>query len=147
MPCLNLTSSNLGPLLEVRVGVSELRRSVLLSASRTIPPPVIGTFLVDSGASSSAVDSGLLRPLGLQPSGALRAHTPSTLGVPVRFDRFDVQLFLRGSGPGEGLVVDPVAVMATSLSGQGIDGLIGRDILDRGVFHYNGRTRTFLLAF
>lgn len=147
MPCLDLKAGPLGPLVEVYVGVSELRRAVLQAARQPVPPPVACTFLVDSGASMSAVDSSRLLPLALAPSGVCRGHTPSTRGVAVQFDRFDVQLFLRGSGPGEGWVADPVPVMASSFTGQGIDGLIGRDILDRGLFHYNGRARTFTLAF
>lgn len=147
MPSLTLSITSAGPVIEVHVGVSAPRRAALLAASREVPPPVMATFLIDSGASMSLVDTSLIAPLGLNPTGVAMGHTPSTKGVAQRFDQFDLQLYLRGSGPGEGWVVDPVPVMATSFVNQSVQGLIGRDILDRSLFIYNGKVRQYTLAY
>jgi len=45
------------------------------------------------------------------------------------------------------LIFQTIPVIASELAIQGIDALIGRDILDQCLFAYNGSAKTFTLAF
>jgi hypothetical protein len=112
-----------------------------------LPAPATGTFLLDTGASCTAVDSALLGALGLQPTGRVSISTPSTAGQPHHCNQYDISIFIPGAPGGGGHLVPALAVVETHLRSQGIDGLIGRDVLDGCTFIYNGTARMFTLAY
>ena len=56
-------------------------------------------------------------------------------------------LFIPGPSQVPGWTIDALPVMECDLSAQGIQGLIGRDALERAVFIYNGPTKNFTLAY
>jgi hypothetical protein len=49
--------------------------------------------------------------------------------------------------PTSQFTLDTVSVMEAALEGQGIQALIGRDILKNCLFVYDGKAGTFALAF
>jgi len=63
----------------------------------------------------------------------------------VHVDQYDIGLHLLH--PSLTVAIDPIPVVAAKLSIQGIDALIGRDILRRCLFVYDGQADTFSLAF
>lgn len=96
----------------------------------------------------SAVDTSLMLSLQLPQSGFVMIHTPSTQGVSQRFPEYAVMLHMRGASPGSGWQINALPVMGTSaFVAQNIQGLIGRDVLDRGILIYNGPTKHFTLAY
>ena len=115
-------------------------------AGLPIPPFVSGTFLVDTGASGTCLDPRLVAPLGLQPSGVVSIQTPSTAGGTHSCNQYDVGLYIPSNDSRPGFFIDALPVIETSLSSQGIDGLIGRDVLDRCVLVYNGSAGMFTLS-
>ena len=147
MPSITLSSGPTGPTLNVVVGPSEPLQQVLKAAGLPIPATVSGVFLVDTGASNTVVDHNLIAPLGLQPTGTVMCHTPSTDGNAVAMYQYDLLIFIPGNGPHPGWYLEAVPVTASSFAGQAIDGLIGRDILDRGLLVYNGQNGHFTLAY
>jgi hypothetical protein len=149
VPCITLTvTPGLGPVVKVAVMVSAPRSQALRAAGQVVPQPQIGLFLVDTGASHTVVDSGLIAPLGLTPTGVVPMHTPSTAGVPQNCNQFDVGLYIGPPGPGSaGHLLDALPITESVLSVQGIQGLIGRDVLSSCVFIYSGVNDGFTLAY
>lgn len=146
MPSINLpVQQPAGPLIQVIVGVSAPRHRALTAAGKPIPAPVSGTFLIDTGASGTCVDPALVAPLGIPPSGSVAIQTPSTAGGVHQCNQYDVMLFIPDGNGGHFIEVMPI--LETSLKNQGIDGLLGRDVLQNCVFIYNGTSGQFTLSF
>lgn len=89
-----------------------------------------------------------MRKLNLTPTGSVPVHTPSTGGAPHVAEQYDVSLMIPGSSTQHvPLTFGAVPVMAAELSVQGIQALVGRDILSNCVLVYNGSIGGFTLAF
>ena len=117
-----------------------------------IPPgiaqPLRGLGAIDTGATSTAVDRRVFSALGLASRSFIRVSTP--MGVQT-LDTYQVRIWL----PQVDLELDLRGVAAIDLSGasvtvdgvsQNIIALIGRDILERCVFTYNGPAASFSLS-
>jgi hypothetical protein len=135
-------------MLDAFVGVSdEARRNALAAAGQTIPAPVQIRALVDTGASGTCIDPSVPTSLGLTPTGNITMMTPSTGATPHTADQYDVGLIIPGPGlPPLLFQTIPVACVEL-LTPQGFHALIGRDILQKCLLHYNGTTQLFTLAF
>lgn len=147
MPSLNVQIGPSGPLVIAHIGVSIPRQAALKAAGLPIPATVQGQFLIDSGASSSCVDAGLISKLGLTPTGSVNIHTPSTNGVTHACNQYDIMMFVPNTGATTGCFVEALGIFETNLSSQGIDGLIGRDLLDRWTCVYNGTVGIFTICY
>jgi hypothetical protein len=62
----------LGPLVKGAWAVPEALARGLLAAGRTVPAPVVGHMLVDTGASRTAIATHAAEALGLHPIGVLK---------------------------------------------------------------------------
>ncbi|MGB7209051.1 MAG: retropepsin-like aspartic protease [Pyrinomonadaceae bacterium] len=144
MPHLNLQIGPLGPVMDVAVAVSSLRADALTLAKQAIPDAIVIRALVDTGASCSCVDPDVLTSLGLTPTGSASIHTPSTGGIAAHYDQYDVDLML--THPKLVLNVQNVPVVATELGMQGIQGLIGRDVLENCLLIYDGQSKEFTIS-
>lgn len=130
------------------VGISAPRSSAMNAAGVPVPNFVTGTFLVDTGASSTCVDPTFVASLQLIATGNVPMQTPSTAGVPVHCNQFDVAAFIPDNGTaGGGFYIGALPVIEASFASQGIEGLIGRDIIDRCTMVYNGSAGMFTLAY
>ena len=146
MPLINVPIQQGGAIANALVGVSQARAQALIAAGQTVPAPVTGTFLIDTGATSTCVDAALIAGLGLPLIGRVMMQTPSTAGVPVACDQFDASFYIPGAAPDAMLVIPALPLMAVTLAPQGIHGLIGRDILDRCMVTYHGPARFVTIA-
>ncbi len=148
MPHFTLQIGSRGPIVMALVFVSEARQTALVAAGRAIPAPVSMQALIDTGASCTCVDFQVLAPLALSPTGSTPISTPSTGTSPHHMDQYDVGIAIPGADPGSSpLILPTVPIVACSLRPQGIDALIGRDVLGRCLLSYNGATGAFTLAF
>jgi len=129
------------------VGISIPRQAAMTAAGQQVPSAVQGQFLIDSGATSSCVDAGLIARLGLTPTGSVSIHTPSTNGITHSCNQYDIMLFIPGMSAGTGCLIEALGILETSLASQGIDGLIGRDLLDRWTCIYNGSANIFTVCY
>lgn len=131
--------------------VSAARHAALTVANQTLPAVATIEALVDTGATSTVVEPAILQALQLSPIGQVATLTPSTGGSPVMCDQYDVSLTIFGpttSSPRFNLPnLLVIAAMPNSLSTQGIDALIGRDVLGHCLMHYNGTAGFFTLAY
>ena len=128
--------------------LSRDRAQALEAAGKGLPEPVTTRALLDTGASSTAVDSRIIERLELSPRGEVPVATPSTGAQPARRFEYDSALFIPSQdGTEAGLVFPLVPVLGTDLRPTGVDALIGRDVLSKCIFIYNGTTGTFSLAY
>ncbi|HZF12839.1 MAG TPA: hypothetical protein VFE33_28965 [Thermoanaerobaculia bacterium] len=115
-----------------------------------MPKPVPISALIDTGASCTCVDPSVLLGLKLTPTGSVSVNTPSTGATPHEAEQFDVALVIPAPS-GQPLVFQTIPVVSAELLiAQGFHALIGRDILDRCFFAYNGNNGAggiFTLAF
>jgi Aspartyl protease len=147
MPHFALTCTNLGPVINVFVGVTSARREALIAAGHEIPAVVVARMLVDTGASCTCIDPHIINQLGIQPTGVSTIQTPSTQGAPVNCSQYDVILAIPGANNSDLKVFDPIPIVETQLRSQGIDGLLGRDALADCLMVYDGSNSLFTLAF
>jgi predicted aspartyl protease len=145
MPHLTLQIASGGPLVDIQVGVSEEREDALLKAGLPVPNPVQIRALIDTGASCTCIDPSALQSLGLTPTGSTPIHTPSTGGTAQNADQYDVSVILLH--PNLQLTIPTVAIIEAELSIQGIQALIGRDVLQGCLLIYDGQAGIFTLAF
>jgi hypothetical protein len=137
-----------GPLVNALVGVSVARRAALMQANEAVPNMVTILALVDTGASCTCIDPGSLSSLGLTPKGSVPVNTPSTGDAPHMADAYDVSLIIPPATVGQTPLAFPnISVIASRLAVQGIQALIGRDILSQCYFTYNGTMGIFTVAY
>lgn len=145
MPHLNLQIGPLGPVLDLQVQPSQPRTQALTAAGQAVPQPVLIRALVDTGASCTCIDPNILSSLELTPTGSIPVHTPSTGNNPVNQDQYDVGLvFLHSKLQ---FAIFSLPVIASDLQIQGIDALIGRDVLKEFLLIYDGQLGLFTLGF
>jgi hypothetical protein len=145
MPHLTRTLTVEGALIEVLVGIASTQARALLAAGQPIPPPQTLFALLDTGASQSAIDLQLVSTLGLPRIGQATLATPSTSITGQSFTLYEVNLTLLH--PQASLTLANHRVAAAPLSYQGLEVILGRDILQKCLLVYDGQAGTFTLAF
>jgi len=149
MPHFTLPITPAGPVMALYIGVSQAKRGVLTAAGLSIPPPILIKGLVDTGASGTCVDPAHIQQLGLTPTGTVPVLTPSTGATPHSANQYDVSIFIPGATQNHPVFsLQNVAVLESHLTaGQGIDALIGRDILAHCLLNYDGASGLFTIAY
>ena len=146
MPLIHSTLTIGQPLLKAFVGLSVPRQQALKAAGQPVPSIVSVTFLIDTGASGTCVDPNSVSTLGLVPTGAAQIQTPSTNGMPHSCNTYDISLIIP-SPMGMPFLVNALPVVESVLKPQGIDGLMGRDVLSMCTLYYNGPEGSYTLAY
>jgi hypothetical protein len=132
----------------VFVGVSSRRRRLLIKNQFSVPDPVPVRALIDTGADVSGFTPRVFTELDLTPVAKIDLLTPSTPhDAPHKADLYDVTLHLVAEGRMCAFPDSRVMAADCWLPGEGIEALIGRDILDLCFFQYFGQDRAFSLAF
>jgi predicted aspartyl protease len=145
LPHFTLQFQTGGPQLELYVGVSHPRQNALQQAGGPIPQPILIRGLVDTGASTTAIDPAVINGLQIQPTGSMSVLTPSTGATPHQANTFDVSVTIPVAGVT--FALGALQVFEAALNVQGIQALIGRDVLANCLFVYDGRAKIFSLAF
>lgn len=136
-----------GPLLTVLIGVSQPRLLAIKAAGHLAPNTILASMLIDTGASLSCVCSSIVRSLGLTPTGTIDVYTPSTGQNAVSVGTYDIGMIISGLTPQDVHTIPSLSVTENDFTGQGIHGLLGRDVLSRAHMFYNGRENVYFLAF
>jgi len=149
MPHISGNITAWGPLINVIVGVSQPRAAALARANQQLPSVVVAKLVVDTGASQTSLDASILQQLQIAPTGSTGIHTPSTQGVPHVVNLFDVSILIPGPNPANPVahVIPAIPVIEGQFRAQGIDGLLGRDILASTRFIYAGPDQIVLISF
>ena len=127
MPHLTSSFGQEGPTMQLLVRVSLPRKMVLTQEKKKVPNLIPVRMLIDTGASSTLIDNGVIEKLEIPATGTIPAHTPSTNGIPHHLRQFDVSLVLSTNNPeNPALILGAHPVVESHLACQGIQGLIGR---------------------
>jgi hypothetical protein len=89
--------------------------------------------------------SSVIQQLGLQPTGSIDIHTPSTGNAAHQCSTYDVDLIFPGNPAPKHIAALPV--VESDFAAQGIQGLIGRDVLRDFRMTYSGPDNLVLLSF
>ena len=124
MPCLERTAPDLlrnGPLLPVRIEPVLAVQEAMRADGEEVPFASALT-LTDTGASGTLIQTAIVAGLGFVSLGTVFLRTPSAI-EPLARDQYRIRLVLSEA------IAFEVEVVEAALTGQGIQGLIGRDIL------------------
>ena len=133
----NLLSS--GPIIQGFIGPSRELISALGIDGVAEPIPV--SALIDTGAAATVITPEAAAILKLHSVGAVSVHTPTTID-PVLCRKFHVNVYFSPS-----FAIENVVAIEAPLTGQSFQCLIGRDVLHRGLFLYDGAKGRFQLTF
>ncbi|HRQ76937.1 MAG TPA: hypothetical protein PK098_13570 [Phycisphaerales bacterium] len=136
---------NRGPIIDFYVGVSKPHADALAAQKLPVPPMVQISGLIDTGASCTCIDPQALSSLGLTATGSAPIQTPSTQGTPHICNQYDVSI--RFPLPGMSYTIYAIPIIESELASQGIQALIGRDVLAKSVLVYDGVLGTFSIGF
>ena len=90
--------------------------SLRTKQNKTIPSPIAGTGLIDTGATKSCVDEAIMRRLGVNTIGVAALGTPTGQAL---HNRYPAHFFF----PASGINIDFSDVIGVNLAGQqDIDG-------------------------
>jgi hypothetical protein len=117
------------------------------AAGISVPQPQVIQGLIDTGASCTCIDTSIIAKLGLQATGTTLIHTPSTGTTPHKVSQFDVAFFMFMDNQQWQLMHAVLPIIGSDFSAQNHHCLVGRDILARGAFFYNGQANTVTLTF
>jgi predicted aspartyl protease len=135
-----------GLFVDVNVGVSDGLLKQLWKKNRSPPPPVFATFLVDTGADTTLIEEQIVRTLNLSAINQRKVLTSESKGIAQLCDVYDVSIEVinRGGNPWR---ISTVQALARPLLDEAVQGVIGRDLLDRAVLTYNGPLKTFTIDY
>jgi predicted aspartyl protease len=133
--------SSLGAFFPIEVHVPPQIADVITKSGQTVPNGVAGIGLIDTGATLTCVHEDILIGLGLNPIGV---QNSGTANGPVPCNVYTARIVF----PTKGWTFDVGRVVGVNLTGQTITtdppkpiiALLGRNLLERSVFIYNGIT-------
>jgi hypothetical protein len=123
-----------GAIVPLEIGVSDERRRLLRPSQRLEPAPVFVTMLIDTGATCSWIRTAYMDQLGLKPRSWFEFER---INGDEAAPSYEVSLILGG-------VATPlvrrfeVLIGGMEFKDKPHDGLLGRDVLRRLHFHWNG---------
>lgn len=135
-----------GPLTRIEVHVPSALATLLQQETRPIPAPAIGWALIDTGASSTCVDSSVIDELGVPLIGTASVGTAGGVQTQAVYPAG-----LRFPGMDD-MHIEFSSVLGVTLKDQmtptpePLICLIGRDVLETSLLVYNGMTGAWTLA-
>lgn len=127
-----------GPIYPVVIKPSSITVEALHLEKKDIPFIKIRA-LIDTGAQTTAISQKIVDDLKLIPRGTAKIYTSQSSKMVNEYDvalEFDTDAY-----------IDTLRVVGADLQDHSIDCLIGRDVLQYGIFTYNGPKQEFKLSF
>jgi hypothetical protein len=148
MPILTGALIQEGALVDGLVGLSEPTLKGLRTALRPVPSPIHARALLDTGAEISCIDSSVVQNLGLSLAGTTFANLPAHGGLTLGA-LYDIGLTILhpSNVPQNNLTIPTLCSLELSLAHLGYQMLIGRDVLARCRFLFDGPRNKFHLAY
>jgi hypothetical protein len=145
MPHLTFPLTSQGFSLIVVIGQNGPDARDAQAAGLPVPLPRAVQGVIDSGTDITCVATWIFADLGLKPHGQASSQT---VACSINARTFEVSLSIPRGGhlTGPLLEIDDLIVMELPLAIPGIDVLIGRDVLNRCLFFYDGYQARFTLS-
>jgi len=148
MPVLTGLLRDEGAVVEILLGWSAAGVRQERAALRPIPPPLQTRALLDTGAELTCVDASLIQQLNLPFAGTAPVNLPAHGGLTFSALHDASVTILHPSGrPRNHLAVLDLSVVELDLAALGYQALLGRDVLARCRFLYDGPKNTFQLRY
>jgi len=126
-----------GPKVAIEIAVPTVLAEFLVRSGLPVPTPRAGFALIDTGASITAVDEGIVASLCIQPIGQMKLSTPSR-SMPAWL--YAARLTCSGMA-----VLEILDIVGCSLQPQGFIALLGRNFLRSVVLVYDGPAGVFTI--
>lgn len=123
--------ATVGPRIQIEATPHRHLQQKMLDSGLSIPPPVVGAGLIDTGASITSIDVSIAAQLRLQQIGTRRIWSATGESIAPLYS-FTFRLLPWGFN------LDCVAGMGCNIHPQGIIALIGMDLLSQGVLTVHG---------
>jgi hypothetical protein len=126
---------------EIRPDPEDAQAGAATRRAAPMPSGISGILVLDTGAAMTAIDERILTGLEVPPLADRRVFT--AMGSAIQ-SVYSCSLEFPGSD------LPPVRnlyVVGAEFDDQGIAGVLGRDVLERGLFVYNGPAGGWTLAF
>ena len=128
-----------GAFFPIEVHVPPQITDAMVASGQTVPNCATGIGLIDTGATLTCIHEDALTSLGLNPIGVANSGTASG---PMQSNVYPARIVF----PTKGWTLDLGQAVAVNLSGQAVStdppqpiiALLGRNLLERCVFIYNG---------
>ena len=146
MPHIPLRAGPSGLMVSLWVRPSVSSLSALGSPESTPTDPVRAEFLVEIGARHTLVDPRICASLNLTAIGETMIQPPLEAGALQPALEYEVCLQLSRTEHAGAQFFDSIRVAALDLDLEGVDGVLGRDLLSSCLFVY-GEGKSFQLAF
>jgi len=129
----------LGAFFPIEVHVPPQIAEVMVASGKTVPNCATGIGLIDTGATLTCIHEDILLSLGLNTIGVVNSGTASG---PIQCNIYPARIVF----PTKGWTLDLGQAMGVNLTGQVVQteppqpiiALLGRNLLERSVFIYNG---------
>jgi hypothetical protein len=130
-----------GPVVQVTVGVSPVMATQLAQQGASIPAPIAGIALIDTGAIGTCIDDGVAQQLGLPVIDVVQMASASHAATQQNVYPAVLEVI------GGNITLNVPRAMGAALGVQGLVALIGRDVLAQCTLHYNEPTGAFTLSY
>ena len=127
-----------GPIYPIIITPSFVTLEGLKLEKRDVPF-IKAQALFDTGAQTTSVSHNIIEFLNLVPRGSAKVYTSQSSKIVNKYDialEFDSNMYL-----------NTLRVFSADLQDHSIDCLIGRDVLQFGIFTYDGPNKSFRLIF
>ena len=121
-----------GPVVQVIVGLASSLTTQLVQQGHSVPNPISGLGLIDTGASTTCIDDATAQEMRLPVIDVVHMISASHVSTPANV--YPIQLQLVGTP----IRIEVSRVMGARLKEQGLIALIGRDFLANCTLFYNG---------
>jgi predicted aspartyl protease len=145
MPHCTVLIDQRGPILNAHIGISEPRKAAMVAAGLPVPPHILVSLLIDTGAGCTCIDASVIAKLGLQATSTTPVYTPSTGSVPHILNNYDIELVIPTKD--SPVIIPAHPVLDGNYMAQGHHGLLGRDVLSRGRLYYSGPDMAAMISF
>lgn len=135
-----------GPLVDLYVQVSDIRRKQLWKQGLTPHTGVFATFLIDTGSDSCMVDEQIARALGLTAINQRRVLTSESKGIAQICNVYDIGLQILNGGA-QPWSITTIEANGRPLMSEAVQGVIGRDVLNRANLNYDGPQKKFTIDY
>lgn len=129
-----------GPCVQVSIGLAQSIASQLLQQGKSLPKPISGIALIDSGASSTCIDDTAAQQLSLPVVNVVNVASASHASTPQNVYPIQIELI------GLPISIEAPNAIGAALTPQGLLALIGRDVLQHCTLFYNGITGEITLS-